>query len=45
MRGFVQRSDADIVIFPELAQTGYFFTSNDEIAPLAEPVDGPIARA
>ncbi len=45
MRGFVQQSDADIVIFPELAQTGYFFTSNEEIASLAEPVDGPIARA
>jgi 5-aminopentanamidase len=45
MRGFVQQLDADIVIFPELAQTGYFFTSKDEIASLAEPVDGPIARA
>jgi predicted amidohydrolase len=45
MRGFVQQSDADIVIFPELAQTGYFFTSNDEIGSLAEPIDGPIARA
>jgi len=42
---FVHRADADLIIFPELALTGYFFTSPDEIAPLAEPIDGPIALA
>src|ERR1039457_6389645 len=45
IRGFVRKSDADIVIFPELAQTGYFFTSKDEIASLAQTVDGSIARS
>ncbi len=45
MRGFVQAADADVVVFPELPQTGYFFTTKEEIASLAEPVDGPIAHA
>lgn len=42
---FVHTADADLVIFPELALTGYFFTTPDEIAPLAERIDGPIALA
>src|SRR5665213_4023973 len=42
---FVHRADADLIIFPELALTGYFFTSPDEIASLAERIDGPIALA
>jgi 5-aminopentanamidase len=41
---FVHKADADLVLFPELALTGYFFTSQDEIAALAEPRDGPLAR-
>jgi predicted amidohydrolase len=45
IRGFVRRSDADLVVFPELAQTGYFFKSKEEITSLAEPIDGPISRA
>ncbi len=45
IRGFVRASDADIVVVPELAQTGYFFTSKEEITPLAQPIDGPIAHA
>ena len=45
IRGFVRKSDADIVIVPELAQTGYFFTSKDEIEPLAQTIDGSIARS
>ncbi len=32
---------AHIVIFPELATTGYFFQSRQEVAAVAEPVDGP----
>ncbi len=35
---FVHRADADLVIFPELALTGYFFTSPEEIAPLVGPI-------
>jgi predicted amidohydrolase len=45
IRGFVQQADADMVIVPELAQTGYFFTSKDEIEPFAQTIDGQIARA
>src|SRR5579863_7472469 len=45
MRAFVRRSESDLIIFPELAQTGYFFKSSDEFASLVEPIDGPIARA
>ena len=42
MRELTHRADADIIIFPELALTGYFFKSGDEIAPLAETIDGVI---
>jgi predicted amidohydrolase len=45
IRGFVQKSAGDIVIFPELAQTGYFFTSKEEVEPLAQTIDGTIARS
>ena len=45
IRGFVRASDADIVIVSELAQTGYFFTSKEEIEPLAQTIDGSIAHA
>ncbi len=32
---------AHVVIFPELATTGYFFQTRQEVAALAEPADGP----
>jgi predicted amidohydrolase len=32
---------AHIVVLPELATTGYFFQSRDEVAVYAEPLDGP----
>lgn len=36
---------ADLVVLPELATTGYNFLSREELAGLAEPVDGPsVAR-
>lgn len=38
-------ADADLVVLPELANTGYVFESTDEVASLAEPRDGPTARA
>ncbi|HKQ08630.1 MAG TPA: carbon-nitrogen hydrolase family protein [Blastocatellia bacterium] len=37
--------DAQLVIFPECALTGYCFDSLDEAAPFAEPLDGPSAQA
>lgn len=33
--------DAEVIVFPELANTGYVFKSKEEIAALAEPYDGP----
>lgn len=37
--------DTDLVVLPELATTGYVFTSRDEILPHAEPADGPTLAA
>jgi predicted amidohydrolase len=31
---------ADVVVFPELCTTGYFFTSRQEVEAVAEPADG-----
>ena len=32
--------DADIIVFPELCTTGYFFLSRDEVSEVAEPASG-----
>lgn len=45
MQELTARADADILVFPELALTGYFFKRKEDIAPLAEPADGSLARA
>ena len=36
--------DADLIVLPELCTTGYFFTSKQELALLAEGVDGEVSR-
>lgn len=36
---------ADLYVLPELFATGYLFESREELLALAEPVDGPTARA
>lgn len=36
---------ADIIVFPELCTTGYFFLSRKETAQYAEPVSGPTVQA
>ena len=36
--------EADLVVLPELCTTGYFFTSKDELEPLAEGSDGEASR-
>ncbi len=38
--GFTESVKADVIIFPELSTSGYFFLSRDEIMPLAEPFEG-----
>lgn len=45
IHNLVHAADADLVVLPELALTGYFFKTKDEIATLAETIDGPIANA
>ena len=35
--------DADVVVLPELFQTGYLFTEREELPRLAEALDGPTA--
>ena len=41
MQELVEDVTADIIVFPELSTTGYFFLSRDEVAKAAEPVAGP----
>lgn len=36
--------DADVIVFPELATSGYFHVGRDEVARIAEPLDGPHTR-
>ncbi len=43
IRSFIREAIADVVVLPELAFTGYFFRSKDEIVPLAEPIDGTLS--
>src|SRR5690606_7051400 len=43
MTADAKQQGADLVIFPELATTGYFI--NDRIAELAEPLPGPTTEA
>lgn len=38
-------ADADLVVLPELATSGYVFESTDEVASTAERADGPTAEA
>ncbi|SFC42500.1 Predicted amidohydrolase [Halobiforma haloterrestris] len=40
-----KNADADLVVLPELATTGYVFESESELADLAEPRDGETASA
>ena len=43
IRSFVHEANADVIVLPELAFTGYFFRSKEEIASLAQLIDGPLA--
>ncbi|MGD2099271.1 MAG: nitrilase-related carbon-nitrogen hydrolase [Desulfobacterales bacterium] len=40
MQKLVEKVTADIIVFPELCTTGYFFLSREEIDRVAETVDG-----
>ena len=41
MQALVENVTADIIVFPELCTTGYFFLSRKEVAKAAETVSGP----
>lgn len=36
----IKKINSDLIVFPELATTGYFFLSKDEVKKYAEPFDG-----
>lgn len=40
----IQHCDSELMVFPELATTGYFFTSKKELASLSEPAHGMTFR-
>jgi predicted amidohydrolase len=37
---FIKESKEDLIVFPELATTGYFFLKKDELGRFAEPFEG-----
>ena len=37
----IERIDADVIVFPELATCGYFHVGAEEVARIAEPLSGP----
>ncbi len=41
----VAAAGAHVVVFPELATSGYVFASSDEVRSLAEPISGPTVSA
>lgn len=41
----IRSADADVVVLPELATSGYFFLSRAEVQRVAEPLDGPSVLA
>ncbi len=38
---YAEKIESDIIVFPELSTTGYFFQSKEEVMQFAEPADGP----
>jgi len=39
MKHFISTTEADLLVLPELATTGYTFASKEELAPIAEPFE------
>ena len=44
MRSISQETDTDIIVFPELALTGYFFRTPNEMGTLGQRIDGPLSQ-
>ena len=41
----VDQSDAELLVIPELSTSGYFFSSTEQVARMAEPIPGPTTEA
>lgn len=37
----IAQTEADVIVFPELATSGYFFVTREELGGVAEPLTGP----
>lgn len=44
MANALENADADLIVFPELANSGYFFSDRNELMELSETVPGPTVR-
>ena len=44
MTDFIGRTEAKIIVFPELCTTGYFFLTREEVSAVAEPAKGNTIR-
>ena len=42
---YIDNIQADIIVFPELATSGYFFQSRDEVLQLADSADGELIKS
>jgi predicted amidohydrolase len=40
----IDQIDADVIVFPELATSGYFHLGHDEVTRIAEPLAGPTTQ-
>lgn len=40
MAAYIEKTDAELLVFPELCTTGYYFSNRDEVMSIAEPKNG-----
>jgi len=45
IRRTVEKTDAELLVFPELALTGYLFTKPSDLTPLAQRIDGALVKS
>lgn len=43
--GLIERTNADLLVLPELCTTGYLFISDEEVSEMAEEIPGPTTEA
>ena len=42
--GDIRLNESDIILFPELSTTGYFYQTKEELSSMAEPFPGPTSK-